>query len=61
MRIVTWNMGCGPRVSQYRRSHGEAWEYLVNELRPDVAMVQEALVPNLEEARSSHTVTVCFD
>ena len=59
MRIVTWNMGCGPRVSQYRRSHNEAWEYLVKELRPDVAMVQEALVSNLEEARSSHTVTVC--
>jgi hypothetical protein len=43
MRVVTWNMGCGPN-SSYRKSHDEAWRYLLQELRPDVALVQEALV-----------------
>jgi hypothetical protein len=42
MRIVSWNMGCGPRT-RYRHSHAEAWRYLLDELRPDVAFVQEAL------------------
>jgi len=59
MRIVTWNMGCGPKAAQYRKTHGEAWDYLLQELSPDVAFVQEALVTNLEEARRDHSVTVC--
>lgn len=42
MRIVTWNMGCGPK-SKYRSTHSQAWSYLVHELKPDVALVQEAL------------------
>jgi exonuclease III len=40
--IISWNMGCGPR-SRYRRSHADAWHYLLA-LRPDVAFVQEALL-----------------
>ena len=46
MRIVSWNMGCAPPMAkQYRRSHQEAWLYLLNQLGPDVALVQEALFP----------------
>lgn len=52
-------MGCGPKASPYRKSHGEAWDYLLQELRPDVALVQEALVSKIDEARSEHSVTVC--
>lgn len=59
MRIVTWNMGCGPKASQYRKSHVEAWDYLLNELRPDVALVQEAILIKIEEARTNHSVTIC--
>jgi len=46
-------MGCGPRT-RYRRTHLEAWRYLLTELKPDVAFVQEALlnftVPSAEGA-----------
>jgi len=59
IRVVTWNMGCGPTASQYRKSHGEAWDYLLRELHPDVALIQEALVAKIEEARQDHSVTVC--
>jgi hypothetical protein len=59
MRIVTWNMGCGPRASSYRKSHDEAWAYLLQELQPHVALVQEALVTKIDEARRDHSVTVC--
>lgn len=43
MRVVSWNMGCGPRT-KYRRTHREAWTYLLDELKPDFALVQEALL-----------------
>lgn len=44
MRYVSWNMGCAPPMAKrYRRTHSEAWDYLLAELRPDVALVQEAL------------------
>jgi len=37
-------MGCAPQMAtKYRRRHEEAWRYLLDELRPDVALVQEAL------------------
>jgi hypothetical protein len=52
MRIVSWNMGCGPR-SRYRRTHKKAWQYLLDELRPDVALVQEALLSS-DEYVASH-------
>ena len=45
MRIISWNMGCAPRGSRYRRTHTEAWRYLLDTLKPDVAFVQEALHP----------------
>jgi endonuclease/exonuclease/phosphatase family metal-dependent hydrolase len=59
MRVVTWNMGCGPRVAQYRKTHDEAWDYLLQELRPDVVFVQEALVTKIEDARRNHSVSMC--
>jgi endonuclease/exonuclease/phosphatase family metal-dependent hydrolase len=43
MRFVSWNMGCGGRT-KFRKTHEAAWEYLLSELRPDVALVQEALI-----------------
>ncbi len=58
MRIVTWNMGCGPR-SRYRKLHDEAWAYLREELKPDVALVQEALVDKLREVGRECDVTLC--
>lgn len=59
LRVVTWNVGCGPTASHYRKSHDEAWDYLLHELRPNVALVQEALVEKIKEARRSHTVILC--
>jgi len=52
-------MGCGGRASPYRRVHSDAWSYLLGELRPDVSLVQEALLIKLSEAREDHAVTVC--
>jgi exonuclease III len=45
MRIISWNMGCAPRGSRYRRTHATAWRYLLDTLTPDIAFVQEALRP----------------
>jgi hypothetical protein len=39
-RIVTWNMDHWRRSTALR---AEAWAYLEERLRPDVALVQEAL------------------
>ena len=36
-------MGCAPRVTKYRKTHTEAWRYLLEELKPDIALVQEVL------------------
>src|SRR5262249_29860909 len=41
LRIATWNMGHW----QQRAASGEAWRYLLEEVRPDVALVQEAVPP----------------
>ena len=43
MRSVTWNMGFNDYA--YRPRHDEAWRFLVDELHPDLALVQEAIVP----------------
>lgn len=42
MRVVSWNMGYG---FGYAQSHDEAWRQLLNDLQPDVALVQEARPP----------------
>ena len=45
MRYVSWNMGCSPQMAtRYRKVHADAWGYLIETLRPDVALVQEALL-----------------
>lgn len=44
MLVISWNMGCAPHQSRYRKTHGEAWEYLLGTLQPDVCLVQEALL-----------------
>jgi hypothetical protein len=47
MKILTWNMG----YWQYRNEHDEAWEYLIQEIKPDIALLQEAVPPDdLEES-----------
>jgi exonuclease III len=47
MKIFTWNMG----FWQHKKKHDEAWEYLIYELKPDFALLQE-IVPSdkLEES-----------
>lgn len=42
MRIVSWNMN---RLARSKESHKRAWDYLRNELRADLALVQEARPP----------------
>lgn len=39
MRIVSWNMN---RVARKKEAHAEAWRFLRDELRADLALVQEA-------------------
>lgn len=42
-RIATWNMDHWKRTAQVRSS---AWTYLADQVRPDVALVQEAVPPS---------------
>jgi len=41
MKILTWNLG----YWQHAKFHDEAWEYLCNELGPDLALLQEVKPP----------------
>ena len=41
MRIVTWNMN----VIGKSRAHGEAWAFLLETLNPDIALLQEVVIP----------------
>jgi len=59
MKLVTWNMGCGSARTGYRKHHDEAWAYLIEQLQPDVALVQEAVVKKLMGAERDYTVAVC--
>jgi hypothetical protein len=43
MKIVSWNLGANS--GGYAARHADTWEYLLEELRPDVALVQEAVPP----------------
>lgn len=46
MKILTWNMG----YWQNKSVHEEAWAYLIEELKPDLALLQETMPSNyLEE------------
>ena len=42
MRIVSWNMDSWKRPAKTR---AEAWDFLIHELDPDIALVQEAKIP----------------
>jgi len=41
LRILTWNLG----YWQYSSHHDKAWDYLCNDLKPDVALLQEVKPP----------------
>ena len=43
LRIVTWNMNFigKDRAAQ----HGEAWTFLLETLEPDIALLQEVVIP----------------
>lgn len=41
MRVVSWNMN----FWQQRSTHAEAWAYLMKDLRPDLALLQESVPP----------------
>ena len=45
MRVITWNLG----YWQHRFCHDEAWAYLRDEIRPDLALLQEVSPPELQE------------
>jgi exonuclease III len=53
MRVVTWNMG----FWQYRPHHDDAWTYLRQELRPDLALLQEVReVPLVDDEARVYSV-----
>jgi len=41
MRIISWNLGYWLHASQ----HDKAWDYLLNDLKPDLALLQEVKPP----------------
>jgi exonuclease III len=43
MKVVTWNLG----YWQHQKNHTEAWKYLREEIKPDVALLQEINPPAL--------------
>ena len=45
MKIVTWNLG----YWQFRHHHAGAWAYLRDEIKPDMALLQEVHPPALED------------
>lgn len=48
MRVVTWNLG----FWQHKASHNEAWAYLKNKIKPDLALLQE--VSPVELRKNEH-------
>lgn len=42
LSVVTWNMG----YWMHRGRHSDAWAYLLNSLRPDIAFLQECVPPD---------------
>jgi len=45
MRVVTWNLD----FWQHRAYHNDAWAYLRNEIKPDLALLQEVSPPRLQK------------
>ena len=48
MRVASWNLG----YWQHQKYHNEAWEYLRDVIRPDIALLQETVIPTLAEDES---------
>ena len=42
MKILTWNLG----YWQHSSLHDEAWDYLCNDIKPDMAVLQEVKPPS---------------
>ena len=47
MRVVSWNMA----YWSHRRHHEQAWRWIIDELSPDVLLVQEAVIPEWVQRR----------
>ena len=45
MKLATWNLGFA--FGSFRKTHAEAWKYLREEIRPDLAFLQEVNPPEL--------------
>jgi len=45
MKVITWNLG----YWQHQSRHDEAWAYLRDEIKPDLALLQEASPPQRRE------------
>lgn len=43
MKVLTWNLG----YWQHQAYNAEAWAYLLNVIRPDIALLQEVCCPCL--------------
>jgi endonuclease/exonuclease/phosphatase family metal-dependent hydrolase len=44
VKLATWNLG----FWQFRNTHAKAWKYLCEEIRPDIALLQEVKIPDLQ-------------
>jgi len=44
MKVVSWNLG----FWQHRSKHNEAWEYLREEIKPDLALLQEVIINEIQ-------------
>lgn len=47
MRVATWNMG----YWGHSATHDAAWRWLLDDLRPDIALLQECVVPDWVKSR----------
>jgi endonuclease/exonuclease/phosphatase family metal-dependent hydrolase len=45
VKLATWNLGFA--FGSFRKTHAEAWEYLRDKIRPDIALLQEVKIPEL--------------
>jgi len=42
MRIVSWNMN----ARDFTKRHGDGWTFLLDDLEPDIALLQEVVPPS---------------
>jgi hypothetical protein len=48
VKVASWNLGHW----QHQKHHGDAWAYLREVIRPDIALLQEASIPALADDES---------